>query len=68
MMSAKGGVEVVMLLMVKFFCRMVDVRNKVVLKTCVKGSARDRGGMGSFPSAATSRAMWRKSPPIGVKG
>lgn len=68
MMSAKGGVEVVMFEIVKFFCMAVEVRKRVKLKTWVRGSARERGGTGSLPSPETSRAMWRKSPPIGVNG
>jgi hypothetical protein len=67
-MSAKGGVAVVILEMVKFFCRAMDVRKSVKLKTCVNGSDIERGGTGSLPSPEMSRAMWRKSPPIGVNG
>lgn len=68
MMSAKGGVVVVIFEMVKFFCSTFDVRKRVKLKTWVRGSAVERGGTGSLPSPETSRAMCRKSPPMGVKG
>lgn len=68
MMSANGGVDVVMLLIVKFFCSTVEVRKRVKLKTCVRGSDVLRGGTGSLPSPETSRAMCRKSPPMGVNG
>lgn len=67
-MSAKGGVEVVILEIVKFFWVIVEVKKRVKLKTWVSGSAMLRGGTGNLPSPDTSRAMCRKSPPIGVKG
>ena len=59
---------VVIFEIVKFFCSTVEVRKRVKLKTWVRGSDVERGGTGSLPSPETSRAMWRKSPPIGVKG
>jgi hypothetical protein len=67
-MFAKGGVVVVIFEIVKFFCRELEVRKSVKLKTWVRESAMFLGGTGSLPSPETSIAMWRKSPPMGVKG
>ena len=56
-MSASGGVEVVMFEIVKFFWSVVEVKKRVKLKTCVKGSVRVRGGTGNLPSPETSSAI-----------
>lgn len=68
MMSANGGVVVVMLDIVKFFCIALLVRKSVKLNTWVRVSAILLGGTGSLPSPDTSIATCKKSPPIGVKG
>lgn len=67
-MFEKGGVPVVPFEMVKFFWRVLLVRNNVMLWRYVAAEGLESGGKGSAPSPDMSRAICRKSPPMGVLG